>query len=402
MRPLCIAALSVRGFRNLARVDVDFGARFNVVSGNNGQGKTNLLEALYVVATSKSFRTSKLTELVGTNVAAGAEDVADADAANANVTDAVEPSAVPSSLAAFVRARVVEDDQSRVQSVVLKTGARLVKIDDKRPPSLAQFAVKTPAVVFHPGEIALTMGPSAERRRLLDRTALYLSPSSMADLDAYTKALKSRQRTLEMRGVSATELADWEALVVRHGLSVMRHRAGASSLLAEHARVAFERIAAPDLELSASYEPSAPADEASYLAALAKSRPADLRRGSACLGPHRDELALAIGGRGRPPSEFRPVRGFASQGQHRAVTLSLKSAEISVIGHARDVRPILLLDDVSSELDRARTAALFSFLREQRGQVFLTTTRAELIDTGDDRGARTDFRIERGVLEHVG
>lgn len=395
MRPLSIAALSVRGFRNLARVDVAFGPRFNVVSGNNGQGKTNLLEALYVVATSKSFRTSKLSELVGTNDASDATDANDA-------ADPADPSARPVERAAFVRARVVEDEQVRLQSVVLKTGARLVKIDDKRPPSLAQFAVKTPAVVFHPGEIALTMGPSAERRRLLDRTALYLTPSSMADLDAYTKALKSRQKTLETRGISAGELSDWEALVVRHGLSVMQHRAAAADLLANHARVAFERIAAPDLELSASYEPSAPRDEASFFAALERSRPADLRRGSACLGPHRDELALAIGARGRPSSEFRPVRGFASQGQHRAVTLSLKSAEISVIGQARDVRPILLLDDVSSELDRARTAALFAFLREQRGQVFLTTTRAELIDTGDDRSARTDFRIDRGVLESVG
>jgi DNA replication and repair protein RecF len=115
-----------------------------------------------------------------------------------------------------------------------------------------------------------------------------------------------------------------------------------------------------------------------------------MRRGSAGVGPHRDELALAIDG--------HAVRGVASQGQHRAVTLALKSAEIEVVGQARGVRPILLLDDVSSELDRARTAALFSFLREQRGQVFLTTTRPELIDTGDDGGARRDFVVRDGRI----
>jgi DNA replication and repair protein RecF len=110
------------------------------------------------------------------------------------------------------------------------------------------------------------------------------------------------------------------------------------------------------------------------------------------VGPHRDDLALSISG--------RPVRGVASQGQHRAVTLALKSAEIDVIGGARGVRPVLLLDDVSSELDRERTAALFAFLRDQEGQVLLTTTRPELIDTGVD-AERCDFAIEKGVLARV-
>ena len=128
-----------------------------------------------------------------------------------------------------------------------------------------------------------------------------------------------------------------------------------------------------------------------FLAALANRRASDMRRGSAGVGPHRDDLSLVIDG--------HPVRGVASQGQHRAVTLALKSAEIEVVGQARGVRPILLLDDVSSELDRARTAALFSFLREQRGQVFLTTTRPELIDTGDDGTARQDFVVKNGVVE---
>jgi DNA replication and repair protein RecF len=361
LRPLAIESIQVRAFRNIARADVELGPRFNVVSGDNGQGKTNLLEALYVVATSKSFRTAKMNELVGF----GAE-------------------------LASVRATVREDEDARVQSVGLKPGARLVRIDDKRPPSLAAYAVRTPVVVFHPGEISLSMGSSSERRRLLDRTALYLSPQSMLDLESYGRAVKERQRALETRGVNASDLGEWEALCARHGLAVMEHRARAAELLSAHARAAFARIAAPGLVLDVTYAPSAPRDEDAFRGAMAAKRPADLRRGSASLGPHRDELAIAIDG--------RPVRGVASQGQHRAVTLSLKSAEIDAVGGARGVRPILLLDDVSSELDRARTAALFAFLREQRGQVFLTTTRPELIDTGDDGTARRDFVIERGIL----
>ena len=361
MRPLHVAHLQVRAFRNLAAVDLEPGERFNVVSGDNGQGKTNLLESLYVSATSKSFRTSKMNELVGF----GAE-------------------------LASIRATVADDFESRVQSVGLKPGARLVRIDDKRPASLAAYAVRTPIVVFHPGEMTLSMGASGERRRLLDRTSLYMSPQSMADLEAYTRAMKERQRALETRGPSASDLPEWETLVVRHGLAVMEHRARAAELVSDKAVLAFSRIAAPELVLTAGYAPSAPSDEAAFLEALASRRTSDMRRGSAGVGPHRDDLSLAIDG--------HPVRGVASQGQHRAVTLALKSAEIEVVGQARGVRPILLLDDVSSELDRVRTAALFSFLREQRGQVFLTTTRPELIDTGADGSARRDFVVKSGVV----
>jgi DNA replication and repair protein RecF len=214
----------------------------------------------------------------------------------------------------------------------------------------------------------------------------------MDELDSYTRALRARQRTLEMRGPSASDLGEWETLCARHGVALMSHRARAGELLAEHAKAAFVRIAAPDLVLDVAYSPGAPLDEAAFLSELERCRPIDLRRGSATLGPHRDDLALSISG--------HPVRGVASQGQHRAVTLALKSAEISVIGEARGVRPILLLDDVSSELDRDRTAALFAFLRDQDGQVLLTTTRPELIDTGR-HAARADFALRSGVLTGV-
>ena len=363
MRPLRVEQVQIRSFRNLASVDVELGERFNVVAGDNGQGKTNLLEAVYVLATSKSFRSSKMTDVV----AFGSE-------------------------LASVRGRIVEDGDARVQSVGIRSGSRMVKIDDKRPATLAAYAVRTPMVVFHPGEISLSMGASSERRRLLDRTSLYLAPAAMDELESYTRALRARQRALETRGPGAKDLVEWETLCVRHGLALMEHRARASELLAEGAKRAFERIAAPELVLDVRYAPGAPRDEGAYVAELERRRPVDLRRGSAGIGPHRDDLALSISG--------HPVRGVASQGQHRAVTLSLKSAEIEVIGAARGVRPVLLLDDVSSELDRERTAALFSFLRDQEGQVILTTTRPELIDTGT-AASRVDFAIRGGVLEQV-
>ena len=360
---LVIEQVSVRALRNLRAVDLAFGPRFNVVAGENGQGKTNLLEALYVLCTSKSFRASRPGDVVAHGEELGS-----------------------------VRGVVREGEVAREQSVGLKPGARLVRLEGKRPATLASYAVRTPVIVFHPGEIALSMGGGIERRRLLDRVALYLEPSSMGELESYARALRERQKALESRGPSATDLEDWEELIVRHGLRVAASRRAAAERLSESAVSSFARIAAPGLVLRAEYAPGAPEDEAAFRRALAARRAEDARRGNAAIGPHRDDLRLRIGD--------HPVRGVASQGQHRAVVLALKSAEVEVVGAARGVRPLLLLDDVSSELDRARTAALFAFLRDHEGQVFLTTTRPEMIETGAGSGAseRRDFSVVSGSI----
>jgi DNA replication and repair protein RecF len=364
MRPLAIESLSTRAFRNLAAVDLELGQRFNVLSGDNGQGKTNVLEAVYVVATSRSFRTSRAVDLVES----GRE-------------------------LASVRARVVEDGVAREQVVGMRPHGRSVRTDGKRPENLAAYAVRTPTVVFHPGVVALSMGSGAERRRLLDRVALYRTPGSLGDGEAYAKALRARQRVLESRGDTPADLQDWESLVVRHGLALGEARASAAERLRPAAERAFERIGQPGLPLRVSYVANAPGDAEAYRALLVRNRARDRARGSATVGPHRDELGLAL-------AEV-PVRGIASQGQHRAVVLALQLAEMEVIAEARGVRPILLLDDVSSELDRARTAALFAALREEPGQVLLTTTRPDLIETGalcrvEDR---RDFTVVAGRVE---
>ncbi len=368
MRPLAIARLGVRGFRNLAAVDLELGPRFNVLSGDNGQGKTNLLEAVYVLATSQSFRTSKPKELVGW----GHET-------------------------ASVRGVIREGDDEREQSVGVRAGLRSVRIDGKRPPTLASYAVRTPTVVFHPGVVALSSGSGADRRKLLDRVALYRSPQSLADAEAYGRALRTRQRILETRGDAGRDLEDWEALVVRHGLALAEARREAADRLRPAAEEAFERIgrASGVGALHVVYAPSAPYEPDAFRAKLVENRSRDRARGSATTGPHRDDLSLLLG--------EHPVRGVASQGQHRAVVLSLELAEIHVIASTRGVRPLLLLDDVSSELDRERSAALFAALHDHQGQVLLTTTRPELIETGlgSRVDARVDFTVVGGRIERV-
>src|SRR5580698_2766849 len=170
MRELSVESLAVRGFRNISQLEISLGPRLNVVSGDNGQGKTNLLEALYVLATSRSFRTTRAADLVthGGDIAS-------------------------------IRGAVREHGGVRQQTLGIRRGLREARVDGKRASSLATYAVLTPVVVFHPGSLALAAGSGAERRRLLDRLALYRSPSTLEDLAAYTKAMRGRQRILEAR-----------------------------------------------------------------------------------------------------------------------------------------------------------------------------------------------------------
>ena len=171
MRPLVVEALSIRSFRNLREADVALGPRFNVVSGDNGQGKTSLLEALYVVLTSKSFRATK-----------------------------IEESITFGETSSLVRARILDGDLPRTQAVALRRGGRDLRVDDKRPKSASDFATLSPVVVFHPGELTLSSGSGSERRRLLDRVSLFASPSAADELARYTRAVRSRQAALDIKG----------------------------------------------------------------------------------------------------------------------------------------------------------------------------------------------------------
>jgi DNA replication and repair protein RecF len=363
---LAIATLEVRAFRNLDTQAIALHPRFNVLAGDNGQGKTNTLEAIYLATTSRSFRTSSLVECV-------AHD----------------------QTLATVRARIVDDRDAtappREQFVELGSRRR-VQLDGKRPPTLASFALATPIVLFEPGTLVLSQGPAAERRKLLDRVAVHLAAASgggdaiLRDAERYRRAHLHRKRALEGR-IDLRVVEPYERLMAEHGAAIVRARAKATLAIAARSIAAFTRIAQTDLSLDIAYAPRAPEDAETFATMLAASRERDARRGTASVGPHLDDLSLLLGG--------RPARQVASQGQHRALVLALKGAELKAIAEARDVQPILLLDDVSSELDPTRNAALFEFLHDQVGQVVLTTTRPELIGGFPER---TIFDVRGGLL----
>lgn len=363
-----ITELRVLDLRNLDDVRIEPSPGLNVIFGSNGHGKTSLLEAIYLVATSRSFRTARSSELVR-----HAKDHA-------------------SVRARFLETTPGEPSLSRDQIAAIERGSVVVKVDQNRPASLAEYATRSPIVAFHPAEMTLASGPASKRRTLLDRLALFVEPSSGEHRARYTHAIKARQELLKRRG-EASEIEAFEALAARHGAALTRARAHASKVLEVELLPAFGRIAAPSLALSATYAPGGSPDAEETRAALASARGRDTGRPSASFGPHRDDLDLCLNG--------HPAKVVGSQGQLRALTLALKAAETRAIAAARGVEPILLLDDVSSELDPDRNEALFTFLGSSRGQVFLTTTRRDLIAT---RGAspheheRRDFYVHEGKI----
>lgn len=362
---LVFERIAIRAFRNITAAELDPAPRLNVVSGDNGQGKTSLLEALYVLCTSKSFRADKNAEVIQT----GAE-------------------------AAQIGARIVEGGLCREQRAVLRPKARTFSADGKRVAKLSAWAVKTPVVVFHPGDLALASGPAQGRRTLLDRVALFLEPVSADHRLRYQTALRERQRALDERGPRALELDAYETLLAEHGAALCRTRERTAARIAEALGPSFERMAAPGLRLDVRLHSAGSPDPELFRRALAEARPVDVRRGSASFGPQRDDLELWVDG--------RSARRHASQGQQRVLSLALKVAELDCVRQARGAHPILLLDDVSSELDAERFEAVFRLLCEVPSQVFVTTPRPELFVMPEVAPTdRADFAVCAGAVRRA-
>lgn len=361
MSSLRLERLVARGFRNLADLDLAPGARFNVLSGENGQGKSNLLEAIYYLGSLSSFR------------GAGREDLIGHDKDRALLAGQFA-ARLP------IAARVGLD----------REGPRRLALNDKRPRSSAVWTSQLPMVLFHPGDVALASASPELRRAFLDRILEQMDPTYPSARAAYAKALRSRNRLLKAREVVPRAVRAYDAILASAGAVVGQARARLVLALAPCVESAFARVAGEEIPLEVAYRPRVEPTVAAISAALNASFEKDVARGFTAEGPHADDVALRVEGRG--------VRHHASQGQHRMMVLALKLAELEVLVRSVGAIPILLLDDVSSELDRTRSRRFFDVLRGIGAQVFLTTTQPELIAI---EGDRRDYRVVQGAIEAI-
>ncbi|HEX3279282.1 MAG TPA: DNA replication and repair protein RecF [Thermoleophilaceae bacterium] len=345
-----VTSLELRDFRNYEAAELALPSGLAVVVGPNGAGKTNLLEAVYFGCTGASPRTSNERELVrrGATVARVVVDTRDEDAAH------------------------------RLEAGFQPGEAKHLRVDGRVVNSLSTVDVRPLVSVFLPERLDLVKGAPAGRRAHLDQVVAALWPARAATRSAYSRALAQRNALLgriRAGAASAGALDAWDAELAREGVALMENRREAMEGLAEpFARLA-EQLGLPGpAELR--YRPRSQATDAAGLSAeLGERRTADLERGFTAHGPHRDELVLALDG--------AALRAYGSQGQQRAALLALLFAERELLAERRDRPPLMLLDDVMSELDSERRELLADLLRSG-GQSIVTATEADHVPGVDE------------------
>jgi DNA replication and repair protein RecF len=352
--------------RNLRPLQLEPRERFNVFSGDNGQGKTNLLEAIFAIAALRSFRTSKLADMI----AFGDER-------------------------ARLGARVRKDELVRVYELEVAPGSRKVALDGKAVRPLARYFGGFNVVVFTPEDLALPRGSPGDRRRFLDRGVFNLRPDYLATAQDYERVLRTRNTVLRQAGDGAIDrrrledlLAVYDQQLARLGAQVTAARQAFVGVVQDELAAAFAAITRTERRAAVRYALRAEAaSEDALLAALRAARAKDLATSATQVGPHRDDLAFELDG--------REAGAYASQGQLRAIMLAWKTAELAVLARAHGDSPILLLDDVSSELDPQRNEYLFDHLAGLAGQCFITTTHPGHVLL---RQHRADYRIAGGQI----
>jgi DNA replication and repair protein RecF len=340
----------LRDFRTYAREEVAFGRGLTVVAGPNGAGKTNLLEALYFGCTGRSCRTANEREVVrfGAGVARLELD-AEREGEAHSITVGFEPG----------------------------EGKRLA-VDGAPVDRLTDSAARPLVSVFLPDRLDLVLGAPALRRAHIDQVIAALWPTRVGTRRAYSAALAQRNALLgAIRAGRAGRgsLPAWDQELARHGVALSADRAAAVAALTEPFAACAETLG---LEGGAElvYRPRSKAGRPEELAAeLAERVDSDLERGFTGHGPHRDELILRRAG--------RELRTYGSRGQQRLGLLALLLAERGVLADERGAAPLMLLDDVTSELDTLRRERLVELLREGGGQSVIATTDLAHVPGGD-------------------
>ena len=380
-----VTRLELTNYRNYAALSVALPLGLTVLYGPNAQGKTNVLEAVYLLATGSPHRAASDREIIRWE--------APEEERLARATAAVQPAsgAVP-----FELELVIANLPGQASKRALVNGA------GKR---MGDFAGRLTAVLFGPEQLDLVTGSPSHRRAYLDET---LSQTDRAYLNAtavYSRVLQQRNQLLKQfheREVHPDELLYWDAQLVETGSLIIARRARCLLELGPLAARHHAELAPSEAELGLEYETKLFRERGGWRAAasapdedvqvefrrwLALEAERELAQGSSVVGPHRDDLVLTLGG--------KPVDRFGSRGQQRTVALALKLAELDVIrGHTGD-QPVLLLDDVLSELDPARRAALREVIRQQE-QVLLTATERPELEAASAYAVRAGTLIPAG------
>ncbi len=361
--------IRLENYRNYESIELEFNSRGNLLFGKNGQGKTNLLEAIYYMSVFRSFRKGTSSDIVKWD----SDDF---------------------QIAGFF------DTKNKIERCIeirWKRGeAKRVYFDNDNVERLAELIGNFPIVILSPESIEITQGMPAERRRFLDLLISQEDKRYLDDLTSYRKVLKQRNILL-FSDPDRTTLDIWSEKLVEYGVRLQEKRAEVLGQLSGTVSRMYSRISHGNEELFVKYRPSVdPADDLkrSFEEDLVESSGEERRKKTTLVGPHRDEIRFFIDG--------RDARKYGSQGQHKSILMALKSAEIIYLKEEKGVDPVILLDDLFAMLDQKRIMAFLGILKEH-DQFFITANaglnpEVLLSEAGFKKTEFSQYQVEGGRI----
>jgi DNA replication and repair protein RecF len=331
-----LAHLRLRDFRNFARLDVDFVPGFHLLLGENAQGKTNILESVYLMATLRSFRGVGGTQMIRHG-----------------------------QKGYFVGGSVASQGTHAIK-LYWSLRERSVVLDGQPVRKLSDYLGVLRTVVFCTEDLQLVKGPGRARRRFLDLLLSQTTPIYLPTLQRYTRALRARNALLKQRVFDPSALESFTRELIALGKRIVQMRRELVPKVAPLAGASYGRVAGGAEDFSMEYEPSVKGD---FAVELAKNQARERAMRMTLLGPHRDEVQLLLNG--------RPAGLYGSEGQKRTLAIALKMAQAEFLTVMHGAPPILLIDDIMGELDLKRRMGFLPLLQrshEGRGQVFMTAT----------------------------
>jgi DNA replication and repair protein RecF len=337
-----IHRIELVGFRNYLHESVKLGPGFNLVTGANAQGKTNLLEALYLLSTTRLLRGRR-----------DHEAIRDGDSKMA--------------VSAWLR-----ETETELKITLEKGGRKRALLNGMSLPRAADLMGRLPSVTISTADLLLVRGDPSDRRLYLDLELSGLFPAYLRAFTLYRRAVEQRNALLKHsreHPVSSMQFEPWELEIAQAGAEIRQYRRRHVEELSREAAVAHGLIGDGE-HLALGIDQADTGDDAQSLReGLEQTRIADIARGSTSLGPHRDDLSIWVDG--------RDARHFASQGQQRTAVIAIKLAGIPIGQRIFGKPPLLLLDDMLSDLDANRRQRLTDVVVSQAGQALLTCTEAD-------------------------
>ncbi|MGC6508094.1 MAG: DNA replication/repair protein RecF [Myxococcota bacterium] len=336
-----IEKLHLQNFRNIASAQLDTNRQFIVFSGNNGEGKTNVLESVFMLASLRSFREPNTP-----NVISAGESIAHIDA--------------------HIRS---ENGFRKLHWAYEAKRGRLLEVDGVPVTKVLDWFKPIRAILFHPGDIDIVRGGPKERRRFLDRARFTSVPAYLTVVQQYNRILNQKKALLKQQACDSAQVKIWNEGLIEYGVKMAIQR----QLILQQLQDPFQHLHSvltgqkEQVTLKLSGIAGHPVDEIRGVLtdALAGAVEREILQKKSLVGPHFDDMNIAMDG-------FL-AKKYASQGQARSISIALKLAEL-MSAKARGEHPLLLLDDLSSELDRNRTQKLVQILSESDSQIWITTT----------------------------